>query len=783
MKNKKVKNALNLPEQITRHIPYLQVFADNGLIEIEQGRYSRGYVISDVEAANLKGFSSEYLSKVFELLLNTLPGDVCMQFSIHNKFISQDDFVKKVLVMPNKGDILNGYINEYNKIIAENVKIGHNNVRKLKYFTLSLYADCVSDAEKRFNQIDAIVHKAFENIYKINVSGLSSSARLKIIHSMYNPKSNDFGAKADLRHTGEFSFKDMKKLKLTTKDCVGCSSLDIQSDYIELNKDTFVRAFFIASVPAKLTSSLITDITNISSNMILSAFYEPVDAAFGFDVFNKRVAENTEVKRVSKRDTIEDRKNKATIEIRSLIKEDEEAYFNLAALNVFKECVASNSKAMFASFTICLYADSLEELERDTKLLHISTSKFACQVKSLDLQQIEGLKSVLPLANVFVDTKRLFPATKLSRIPMLGIEEVLQKDGLYNGLNSINDNLVLLNRKNFTNLSGIIAGTEHCGKTYQNKREIFNALISGNDKVVVVAVNNEYDDFIKNLGGEIVTINKYNPFATEDKYGLTDSDRDSKAVMLKALFEACTRKESNSFSDNMSIYDITTKNSEETERLNAIDSEITALFDTLESSNRDINDLMAVMDICKDGYPFTKDVFKAVNTLIGEEVKENTQNRLLLYKVNSLYEKIMLLNHLWNNCIKDRKSNIATWFFIEEIDDMLESEYTTDFLLDFIKKCNLLQTVSTFVIQSSVKLFTTTKSMFRLEELINAVGYHKLLSQGAIERKKYAEILNISNSLVNYISNAELGNGIILTPATSVAFTDLKNELSALFSA
>ena len=76
------------------------------------------------------------------------------------------------------------------------------------------------------------------------------------------------------------------------------------------------------------------------------------------------------------------------------------------------------------------------------------------------------------------------------------------------------------------------------------------------------------------------------------------------------------------------------------------------------------------------------------------------------------------------------------------------------------------------VIQSSVKLMSDNKTLIRLEELINCCTNYKLLNQGAIERKKYSELLNIPNSLINYITNVDYGKGLIITPSSNIAFDD-----------
>ena len=155
-----------------------------------------------------------------------------------------------------------------------------------------------------------------------------------------------------------------------------------------------------------------------------------------------------------------------------------------------------------------------------------------------------------------------------------------------------------------------------------------------------------------------------------------------------------------------------------------------------------------------------------------KDVPERNEKRLRLYKYRELADLVVLLDHLFNQVIEDAGNNITTWIFIDSVDQLLSSEQTAHFLCDYVDKMNTLGNVLTMVIQSSVMLFTDSAIGFRLEDLINMVGYHKLLNQGAIERKKYTELLNISDTLVNYITSADLGKGVLFTAASNTAFDD-----------
>jgi hypothetical protein len=112
------------------------------------------------------------------------------------------------------------------------------------------------------------------------------------------------------------------------------------------------------------------------------------------------------------------------------------------------------------------------------------------------------------------------------------------------------------------------------------------------------------------------------------------------------------------------------------------------------------------------------------------------------------------------------------WIFADSVDEFFLSDTASGFFKDYIDKLNHSGHIFTGVVQSSIKLFSENAGTYRLTDMVNSFGYHKLLNQGAKEREIYTQILNIPTPLVNYITTAELGKGIILTPASSVAFDD-----------
>ena len=747
-KKKQAKAAMMQKNEIIKSIAYEAVY-DGGIIKTGMFSYSKAYRIEDSSYEDIKNVTSEEISERFERLICKVSEDFSFQFLIHNSLVSKRSFLERIeLKKTGKESQVASRIDLYNRMIRDNSEIGHNNVKKTRYFVLSTEADTADEARDKFSESEDEISELFNDVCHMRITPLPTLELLRLIYGMYNPNPSHKKGRKTIEDDGFVTLESIRRRGKTTKELIMPDSADTANiDYLVLNKNTYVRCFFITTIPEKVSSNLISDITNISSNMIFSCTYEPFDTEIARQVLEQKVERNTKVTHSYVRDTIRDRKLKTTRRHEEMIKSSEDDYFYKAAY----ERLSDDGALFLTTFTIALFADDLDTLNRDTTLLHISTSKFACQVKPLDTLQMEGLSSALPLCASRINCARVFDSKKLSMMPPLCLQELLLKDGVFCGLNTINDNLVLLNRKNNPRLAGFIAGTEHSGKTYQCKREVLNALMSTDDEIFIISDSDEYDYFTLKLGGTICSDIFTNPLQVPEGYGLDNSDKFSKCLFLEAIAEECL---------------LTLQKEYETED---VGNEVFRFYDTLMTmKERNSGSIFMYMSAQKEEFPLLSEVCRYLYDYEQAHMHLlNFPERLKLIKTDTPLEMLMILEHLYV-----RRGERTRWIFADSVDDMFSSDFSAGFFKDYIDKTNARGDIFTCVIQSSAKVFSESASAYRLSDMINSFGYQKLLNQGAKEREKYTQILNIPSALVNYITSAELGKGIILTPASGLAFDD-----------
>lgn len=739
-KRRQQKAALLQKRQIEEKIPYKAVY-DLGIVKTKDGTFSKAYRIEDTTYDDIKNIGMDTISTRFDELIREVSKNFSMQFLIHNSLVSKKAFLEKIKLPKCRKEPVDEQIELYNGMVEENSWIGHNNVKKNKYFVISVSADTSNEARDAFLEYEDGIKELFKRICNIEITALSSMELLEILYGIYNPSPDHGRARRTIKDEGFSSLEAIRKKKKTTKELIMPDSMDLLDvDTLILNGNTYVRSFYITTIPQKVSANLISDITNISSNMVFSCIFEPLDTDILRSILSKHVEDNTKITRSLIRDTITDRKLKRVRRQEEMITAREEEYFYKAALDDLED----DEVSMMATFVVTLFAGDADELERDTQLLHISTSKFACLVKPVDLEQTKGLSSALPLCVDLVDCKRKFSSRKLSMMPPLCLSEILLKDGIFCGLNSINDNLILLNRKNNPTLAGLISGTEHSGKTFQCKREALNALMSTGDDVFIISETDEYDGFVKKLGGDICSNIFTNPLLIPEGYGM-GSDKYSKCLFLEALCALVLEKEEDTAAEVSKFYD-----------------ELVLMGERSSSS------IYMYIAANQEEYPALSKVARLLFDYEQEHMfLLNSPARLKLIKVKSALEKTMILENLF--AVRKKK---CIWIFADSVDEFFLSDTASGFFKDYIDKLNHSGHIFTGVVQSSIKLFSENAGTYRLTDMVNSFGYHKLLNQGAKEREIYTQILNIPTPLVNYITTAELGKGIILTPASSVAFDD-----------
>lgn len=797
---------------VSRRMPFCNCYEDGGMIEPRPGFFTVMYGLGGVRMEDAAAFRQK-----MEYFFSSLPLGCCYQFVVHNGVVPKESYLRTVLAGP--GHI--PYADRYNGAILENMDVGHNNVRRKVYFVVGANKGTAAQAEGFFREKEGEIATLFGGV---KLSRLSLLERLGMLYQAFHPGRMDFGEALDLDGDGNLRLSNLKYLGMTVKDLVAPERWDTSAKLLNATKismgkgeSCYSRTLFLNGIPKEISPNVIGDLTGVSGNMLFSMLCLPVDRETGFRAASRKVQENTIVTKRMKRETIQDRKERAVVQTASRKKADEAAYFYEAAQGMFKVAVASEGAVMETCVTVTLYAGTMEELDRDTELLKLSAAKFACSVKPLDICQYEGFCTTLPLCNPKVDVSRFLDSGRLAALSPVSVAASGREGGVFMGLNSVNDNLVLMDRRCGGNMGGVIVGAEHSGKTFQMKREIFGGMLSPGDRVYVVAGTDEYDGFVRRMGGRDARPGRWNPFYMTDGYGLIEDRGKVKERFLTALLSVSVEagkkaaagagtfteagrgekagdgqerdlmseirgflQEPLDFNDWEAVGEFLGEGQEKYPGLAELSARVSDRKDRMADCPGGRNDgadslfggalaETEVWDMVDAGPGFS-----ARGGLLAEDrkVSREQDGRLFLYHAESTGDILMLMDYLWNGMIRDRKQGRGSWIFIEAVDGLLKNGACARYLMKYLQQCSAFRTVVTVAVQDAAGLAGDAGHSVALEELARGCGYVKLLNLGPVERKKLAGALNLPNALLPYVSNVEPSKGLILTSASNVPFDD-----------
>ena len=149
-------------------------------------------------------------------------------------------------------------------------------------------------------------------------------------------------------------------------------------------------------------------------------------------------------------------------------------------------------------------------------------------------------------------------------------------------------------------------------------------------------------------------------------------------------------------------------------------------------------------------------------------------NRLIVYNIKDVGPNLMELalkvcmNDVWNKMMENRRKEKWTWFYIDEFHLLLGNPSTSEFLKTVWKRARKWQGVPTGITQNVEDLLASTEA----RAIINNSSFVYMMNQSAMDRNMLQELLNLTDADKEFITNSEIGCGLIHTGRQSIPFTD-----------
>lgn len=782
---KKKKESLKIPKTAQQTIPYVAVYEDSGIIEIADCVFTKAYLLKDINYQIAKLQEQEEMFIRFGEFINSFDPSIRFQIVVINKNMDQEEFEIKTLLKP-RYDYFDPLREEYNEMLLNKMREGRNNMTKAKVLVVSVTEKDYESARNRFVHLDVEIASNVKKIGGSDVTPLTTIQRLESLYDIYNVGNEGlFGSK--LKKFGKeieyFSFDNMRRLGLTTKDCIAPSLFEFKRDYMMVG-EKFARALFLKDLPTYLSDSILADLTNLNSSMLTSIQYTSVPAEKALKIVRNQMV-NINANMIER----QKKASKSGYGIDLISPELQKAQED--ANELLQDLTSKNQKMFLINLVIVHFADSLEALNSDTETIQTVARRSLCEIKPLLGQQENGLATALPLCNNKLSIERTLTTESVSVFMPFVSQELLQTNGMYYGLNAVSRNLVLFDRRRSKNMNGFILGTPGSGKSFSAKREMENVLLNTDDDVIVIDPESEYGRMAELLKGDEDNPNSaviriaagsnvhINPMDMDEDYADEDDPITLKSDFLISLCETAFGERHGLTATQRSIIDRCCRlvyepflNSKtqigNSDKWKYDKSLIPTLLDFQlkleEQPGYEAEQLATSLEIYTKG---SLNIF-AHNTNV------NTDARFVVYDIKDIGNNIkslamlVVLDSVWNRIVENKKKGRNTWFYIDEIYLLFKTETSANFLRELWKRARKWGGVPTGITQNVSDLLSNETA----RTMLSNCDFVQMHNQAPLDRNELAVLLNISATQLSYITNSQPGEGLIYTGSSIIPFVD-----------
>ena len=738
-----------LPKSVQDAIPIRRLWPD-GIFQFGS-KFSKTIRFSDINYAIASKEDKTSMFLGYSELLNALDTGSTTKLTINNKRLNRQDFEQKIL-LPRQDDYLDGYRAEYNAMLMDKVTDSSNSVVQERYITLSVHRKNIEEARTFFDRVTADVTTRLSHL-DAHSEELDAVERLRVLHDFYRT-----GEEAEYR----LDLHDLMRKGHSFKDSICPDSLEFKKDHFVMG-GKFGRVLFLKEYASYIKDSMISELTALNRTMMLSIDVIPVptDEAVR-EMQNRLLGVETNVTNWQRRQN--NNNNFSAVVPYDLEQQRKETR------EMLDDLTTRDQRMMFAVVTLVHLADSKEELDSDTETLQSAARKHLCQLATLNWQQADGLTTALPLGLRRIDTLRTLTTEALA-VPMpFKAQEIRDQGGIYYGQNVISKNLIVANRKELLNGNGFVLGVSGSGKSFTAKEEIAGVALSTEDDIIVIDPESEYGPLIEGLGGEVVNIsatsrNHINAMDMEQGYGDGENPVVLKSEFLLSLCEQLVGSGKLSAKEK-SIIDRCTAGVYHDYIRSGYRGAAPTLKDfhaeLLRQTEAEARDVALAIELFTEG---------SLNTF-AKPSNVDTNSRILCYDIRDLGKQLLpvgmlvVLDSIFNRVIRNRQLGKNTWVYVDEIYLLFQHEYSANFLFTLWKRVRKYGACCTGITQNLDDLLQshTARTMLANSEFL------VMLNQAATDRAELAQLLNISDNQLSYITNVDSGRGLIKCGSTIVPF-------------
>jgi len=331
--------------EVANKIPYVADYGD-GLLEVAEGRYSKMYLVGDLPYAGLSGAAKSDFIARFVAFFAAFPQDVRVSYTVDK---DMDDGLKRIC------------------------------------FTLSVDAYLPVEGQARFLFLDRLFLQQAE-LLGCAAKAVSSEERIAYYHDKFRKGRQDELVDA-ATGTLKVDLAALRKSGTSPKDLIMPSALHFNSGDFVLSERR-CRVLYLNNLPRTLADSFLADIAGVGVPVIITVNCDKLN----LEQIGRVVAKRSRKSKANRE--LEQRAERIGYTAEGI--QHDIRYAAAQAEDYINEVRDFGQELMLVSVLLLVSGADAEELEANSAALSERAQQHLCTLQALTMQQVEGLKCVLP---------------------------------------------------------------------------------------------------------------------------------------------------------------------------------------------------------------------------------------------------------------------------------------------------------------------------------------------------------------------------------------------------
>ena len=387
-------------------------------------------------------------------------------------------------------DYKKNYIYDENKLQGNKLRIGkefntqienclgnkENISCDTRLITISTKAESLADAQDIFMQYQLRTEEKFKEL-KSKIRRISIGERLAPLYNLFHTNLMEDEGITDI-------IKYAKDNNLSIYDVLA-SKEDVslrEKNYISIGNKKFIRVMYVSRLPKSITPRFYNRISTLENcNIITTLNITPTDPSKTIQKVNKKISgmKTERLEKIKKAN-----KNNYSYEA----VRDEKLEDALRDAQSLRDALQKKKQKLFTNnILICIQSDSLDELEKETKMIKSIASEHLITVYNLDWQQLEGLQNCLAFGYNTLQMQRSLTSESTAANVPFNTKDLMHENSIFYGINLVSKNPVFADRKRLLNGNGCVLATSGAGKSFSIKLNIEQVLLRyPQDEIVIL---------------------------------------------------------------------------------------------------------------------------------------------------------------------------------------------------------------------------------------------------------------------------------------------------------